>query len=77
MALRRVRARRTARRRHVFPDRHGKVERYRSAGLACRRHRAHLRHADVPPARASALGMGRSNETRQASLTAALAGCLP
>ena len=54
----------------------GKFERYRPAGLARRRHRAHLRHADVTPARAPALGMGRSNETRQASLTAALGGCL-
>ena len=76
MALRRVRTRRTARRRHVFLDRHGKIERHRSAGLARRRHRPHLRHAGLTPARTATVGMERRNAPGQGSLTAVLGGCL-
>ena len=57
LALRRVRARRAARRLHVFPDRHRKAERHRPAGLARRRHRPHLRYAGLAPARVAAVGM--------------------
>ena len=76
MAIRRVRTGRAARRRHVFPDRHSQTERHRSAGLARRRHRPHLRHAGLTPARVAAVGMERSNAPGQGSLTAAHGGCL-
>ena len=64
VAVLRVRSRRTARRRHVQPDRHGQDERRRSAGLAGRCPLSHRHPSRSSAGRAAALELDASEHQR-------------
>ena len=79
LALRRIRARWAARGGNVHLDRHRQAQRHRPAGMARRRHRPHLRHAGLTPARIAPLELEAdkpNRKFRQGRIAPALAVCL-